>query len=191
MLGACSTGGPEPRISIRVVDFVRRFGQAETRPASGRFGLAQHTLGGTLRASIDVPVPSRTIWSIPIPRRATLNALAGVLPASVPAIVRFRVGVSDDRIYEELVSHTVIAEAGREGGWAPIQADLSAYAGWQWSIFFRPERRAWRVVLSTDAVEVEGAGNRAIWGEPGIDTDLAAARHFVHERLGYRGPNNR
>lgn len=182
---ACTTGSAGP--GIRVVDFVRRFGHAETRPVSGQFRLAQHTLEGTVRASIDVPVPSRAIWTLPIPRRATLNTRVGVLPPAGHAVVRFRIGVSDDRIYEELASQRVPAGAGWNGGWTAMAVDLSAYAGWKWSLFYRPESRDWRIVLSADAME--GAGVRAVWGEPGIDTGVAEARRFLHDRLDYRRPD--
>ncbi|HTL43787.1 MAG TPA: hypothetical protein VL262_05560, partial [Vicinamibacterales bacterium] len=46
--------------------------------------------------------------------------------------------------------------------------DLSAYAGWKWSLFYHPDRIAWRLILSADAVDgVPGAG---VWGAPRVMT---------------------
>jgi hypothetical protein len=134
-----------------------------------------------MRASIVVPVPSRVIWTTPVPRRATLRVMAGVLPSDPPAVVRFRAGVSDHRIYEGLAELTVPTRAGAGSGWVPMDVDLSAYAGRKWSIFYRPDTLVWRLVLSTDAIDGEGV--RALWGEPAIEADLGAARHFVKYRL--------
>ena len=89
--------------------------------------------------------------------------------------MRFRVGVSDDRIYEQLSSVQLTPDA--QTGWTEIRTDLSAYAGWQWSVFYRPSARRWRLVLSTDAVT--GIPGRGVWGVPGIDGDRAAAREHV------------
>lgn len=159
-----------------MVDLIERFGDAEKMPVSGSFELEQHTLGATMRASIDVPVPSRVIWTTRVPRHAILNAHGGVLPSNGPAIVRFRIGVSDHRIYEGLFERTLTVAPGAGSGWTAIAVDLSAYAGRKWSLFYRPDRVAWRLVLSAD--RIQGAGIRAVWGEPGIDTDLESARRF-------------
>jgi len=88
---------------------------------------------------------------------------------------RFRVGVSDDRIYEQLAD--ALLTPGVQTGWTELRADLSAYAGWQWSLFYRPEQRRWRLVLSADAVT--GVRTRGAWGAPGIEGDRAAAREHV------------
>lgn len=164
-----------------MIDLIRSFGDAEKRPVSGLFVLDQHTLSRTMRASIGVPVPSRVIWTTPVPRKATLNLLAGVAASDSPSAVRFRIGVSDHRVYEALFERTLTADRGADSGWAHVAVDLSPYAGRQWSIFYRPDRVEWRLVLSTDAIE--GTGTRAVWGEPGIDTDLGSARRFFHTRL--------
>jgi hypothetical protein len=66
---------------------------------------------------------------------------------------------------------------GVQPGWTPLRADLSAYAGWQWSLFYRPEAQLWRLVLSTDALA--GVPGRGVWGAAGIDGDRSAAREHV------------
>jgi hypothetical protein len=147
---------------------------------SAAFGLAQHTLGGRVRATLDVPVPSRVIWTIPVPRRGRLVLTPALVPATAPGtVVRFRVGVSDNRIYEGLADTTLTAADGAVG--TPWEIDLSAYAGLKWSVFYQPDRRVWRVVLNTELLD--GAPTRALWIEPAIYTDVRSARHYFHKRL--------
>ena len=102
--------------------------------------------------------------------------MVAVLPfAGEEATVDFRVGVSDERLYEALAAERVSASRTRDAGWIPVSADLSAYAGRKWSVFYRPGAKAWRLVLSTDRI----AGNgRAFWGSPGVDSDVDAAREW-------------
>jgi hypothetical protein len=157
-----------------VIDFVARFGQAEKRPEGAPFEAAQHTLAGRSRATLVVPASSRVIWTTLLPRRATLRVQAG-LPPSASGSVRFRIGVSDDRVYDKLAEQIVAADAG----WVALEADLRWYAGRQWSLFHRPEGRQWRVVFSTD--HVAGAVSHVFWGEPVVEADMESARRFRSE----------
>jgi hypothetical protein len=91
--------------------------------------------------------------------------------------VRVRIGVSDARIYEELAAATVTDGSG----WSTITADLSAYAGWKFSLFYRPEGQTWRVNLSADAIG--GIPGRVAWGEPEIVTNTADALEYARRRL--------
>lgn len=77
------------------------------------------------------------------------------------APVRVRVGVSDPRIYEQLID-TTITPGPR---WTLLTADLSAYAGWKVSLFYRPDGQKWRINLSADA---PGALATIAWGTPAI-----------------------
>lgn len=173
LAGGCrSAAGP----SIPVVDFIKEFDRAEQRPAAA-YALTEFRAPGASHPSIAAPAPGRIIWEMSLPRRGTLHT-AVAIDGGVP--VRFRVGVSDDRIYEELAAVTV----STPGTWTDLRADLSAYAGWKWSLFYRPERRRWRVVLSTDAVTAQPG--RAIWGSPSISADTASAREYVDRRAAMR-----
>jgi len=137
--------------------------------------------------AIVMPVPSRATWRLPLPRRGVLRAslarddsrLASGAPAPP---VRFRAGIADNRIYEGLASVTL--EAGRRG-WVDLHADLSAYAGPKWSLFYRPDGIIWHLVL---AVDVAGVGEppMAVWGEPEVLAPASDVREYVERRRALR-----
>jgi hypothetical protein len=172
---ACRSGNDD--VPVRVIDLLREVDRAEKRPSGGTFEISEHTLGSVGATSLSVPAPSRIIWTLRFPRRATFRAQVAA-PALPPGgIVTFRVGVSDDRIYERLAQAAVTGAAAAE--WTALTADLSAYAGWKWSLFYRPETHPWRLVLSADT---NGVTARALWASPGIDTDRARARDFARRK---------
>lgn len=154
------------------VDFIRDFSHAEQRPA-GAFEAADHLVAGTRHRAILAPAPGRLTWTLPIPRRATFRAV--VAPAS-NAPARVRVGVSDARIYEALAA--VDVQPG--SGWTPVTANLSDYAGWKISLFYRPERQAWHVNVSIDAIG--GVAARVALGSPEIVTDRDSAAEYAKRR---------
>jgi hypothetical protein len=130
---------------MQAVNLLRELDQAEKRPPLG-FEIANREIAGVARPSLIVPVPSRLTIPLPLPRRGVLRASAALEPSSSEhsaASVRLRVGVSDDRIYERLTD--VVLTPGQRG-WVDVRTDLSAYAGWKWSLFYHPERMTWRVV---------------------------------------------
>ncbi len=144
---------------------VREFERAEQQPPLG-FKITTHSVGGVIRPSILVPVPSRAIWSLPLPRRGRFRAFLALSTSANSAAVRFRFGVSDLRIYEGLAQQTITAD---RYAWVDFGADVSAYAGVKFSLFYRPESKIWRVVLATDVVGASPA--TAVWGSPEILTD--------------------
>jgi hypothetical protein len=164
---------------VRVVNLIRELDRAELRPANG-FEIATRDVGGTSYPSIVVPVPSRLTVPLPLPRRGVLRAFASLEPPApgVPPVpVRLRVGVSDNRIYERLTD--VVLSPG-DRGWVGVQTDLSAYAGWKWSLFYHPDRIMWHVVLAADAIA--GVPARAVWGSPEIVTDNESAKEYSARR---------
>ena len=109
-------------------------------------------------------------WALPLPhdgRFATTVSTVG------DASVRFRVGVSDDRIYEAL-SEVVLAKHDAPKA---ITVDLSAYAGRKWSIFYHPDRITWRLTLSADAMG--GVPGAALWGAPRVMTTQEGAVEYL------------
>jgi hypothetical protein len=174
--------GPRPdAVSFTAVDLTRTLSGAERRPSTG-FDVAVHVADGQPRSSIVMPVPARATWSLPLPRHGLFRAFVAVDPAGTPGTaVRFRLGISDNRVYEALADRTVTVERG----WTELRADLSAYAGIKWSLFYRPDRIVWRLVLSTDALGP--VPTRAMWGSPEILTDPSSAQEYM-TRLRVRTP---
>jgi hypothetical protein len=153
--------------------------RADKRPAGG-FSIAMPQVNGAPRPAIAAAVPSRLTLALPLPRRGVFHAfvaLADGPPGATAAPVRLRVGVSDHRIYEGL-TELILAPGART--WIDLRADLSAYAGWKWSLFYRPDRITWRIVLAADAMENVPA--RVLWGEPEIVTDSDSAREYFARR---------
>ena len=153
------------------MDFIKEFHRAEARPA-GAFAIADHLAGGAALPAIVGPSPSRIIWVLPMPRGGFFRARVAALGAPVVA----RLGVSDARIYEPL------AEAALEpgAGWSLLTADLSAYAGWKFSLFYRPDGLQWRLNLSVDAPA--GIPGRIAVGSPEIVASPGNAREYLSRR---------
>jgi hypothetical protein len=167
LVGACR---PSPTAaSLPVVDFIKDAHRAEQSPPA--YAVRYWTAGATLPALVG-PSPGRLIWTLPLPRASRFEA--SVTAAGAP--VRVRVGISDARIYEHLGGATVMPGAP----WTPIAVDLSAYAGWKLSLFYRPDRVQWRLVLSADAVT--GAPGTVAWGLPKIVTSTRNAREYEARR---------
>ena len=179
MLGFTLAAGCAPRpdaAPVSVVQLLRELPRAEARPPSG-FSVTTHANDGDVRPVIAVPVPSRLTIALPLPRRGSLRAAVAIEDDAPSAAVRFRIGVSDHRIYEG-IEQVVVTGASR--GWVDVRADLSAYAGFKWSLFYRPDRVVWRLVLATDPAGPSPA--RAFWGRPEIVTDAGSAREYLVRR---------
>lgn len=161
---------------VRVVDLMDRLSTAETRPVAGPFDIQEVTCGGTPRPSLAVPPSSRAIWSTILPSRALLTA--GLAVEGPPgSAVLFRVGISDDRIYEGLASITVRADDCSQG-WTPVSVHLGDYSGVKFSLFYQPNDRTWRIVLATNSEE--DAAVRAYWAQPAVSSDASAAHDYVN-----------
>ena len=170
--------GPSDRSPVRIVDLVREMRTAEARPSPAAFEVADVSLNGQSGPAIRTVAPSRLVFVLAIPLRSTFSArvaIDGGVDGAPPQPLRFRVGISDDRIYESLAS--VVLTPGMQTGWTDLRADLSGYAGWQWSVFYRPGEQRWRLVLGVDSVS--GLPGRGVWSAPGIEGDRAAAREHV------------
>jgi hypothetical protein len=161
---------PAGDATLRVVDLASELGRAEQRP-SGAFVLVMRD-----RPAILAPAPGRLTWELPLPHHGRFRA-AVALDGTAP--VRFRVGVSDDRVYEKLVELTVSAP----GSWTALDVDLGRYAGWKWSLFYHPDAIVWHLLLSTDAVD---GSARGLWGGPEIVTDHDGAVEYEKRRRATR-----
>ena len=169
LAAGCRHAGGAP---VPVIDLLGELDRAEKRPPQG-FALTSHAAGDRVHAAVVAPVPSRLTIPLRLPVRAALQTAVALESPDPSAAVRFRVGVSDDRIYEGLGE---IVVKGDQRGWVDLRADLSRYAGFKWSLFYRPDRMVWRLVLATDAVAHVPA--RAVWGAPEVIADDASAREY-------------
>lgn len=86
-----------------------------------------------------------------------------------------RLGVSDARVYEMQAEQVVTPGTG----WTWLNADLSEYAGMKFSLFYRPDREAWRINLSID--QWPGPATVAI-ASPQIAAPQDQAPEYVHRR---------
>jgi hypothetical protein len=163
--------------STQVVDLADQLDGAERRPPAG-FDLTVHVVDGIARPAIVMPVPGRAIWSLRVPRNGVLRTFVALETSDGSGVgVRFRLGISDHRVSEILATRTVTGERG----WTELAADLSAFAGFKWSLFYRPDEITWRISLATD--DMGSARTRALWGSPEILTDAQSARDYQKQRV--------
>jgi hypothetical protein len=114
---------------------------------------------GDIRPSIVTQAPARVIWSTRLPSRARLET--AVVLADDGHGATARIGISDDRRYEELANIALDA-AALPRTWRTVTIDLGAYSGWQWSLFYRPWERTWRLVFNADGP----GGAHVAWARP-------------------------
>src|SRR4051812_6544633 len=82
-----------PADDIVAADLINEFSRIECRPAQGCEAVARPS------PAVRVAVPGRLTWMLPLPHDAHLHVTAAN-PGK--ASVRFRVGISDERVYEPL-----------------------------------------------------------------------------------------
>ncbi|HWJ55842.1 MAG TPA: hypothetical protein VNR90_06475 [Vicinamibacterales bacterium] len=156
-----------PSAPVAVIDFIKEADRADRRPPA--YAVVNSVAGGDALPAIVGPAPGRLTWTLPLPRGGRFEARV----AASGAPVAVRIGVSDARVYEQLAAASV-----RPGGaWTDVAADLSAYAGWKLSLFYRPERRLWRLILSAD-----GGPGTVAWGMPRIMASRSSALEYAARR---------
>lgn len=178
-LGVAAAGAacrpPDVR-ATRVRDLIDELPGAERRsrmPPDRAFRLDEVVVDGVARRAILAEAPSRITWRVKVPAHATLRVSAALSPSVWRGRsdgVVFRVGISDGRVYEQLAR--VYVDPVHEPGdrrWVPLEVDLAAFGGRKFSLFYRPDRILWDLVLATDGGR-EGQGHTAddaaLWGEP-------------------------
>ena len=138
--------------------------------------MQEHTFGGVSRATLVVPAESRVTWQQFVPHRGRLQVHVGFPPGAAGAIA-FRVGVSDNRIYNTVSEATIATADAQAKGWIPVDADLSLYAGRKWSLFYRPDETRWRLILGTHVLS--GEVPSVYLGAPALMTDVEGAREYL------------
>jgi len=147
-----------------VADFAHHVdGASVRRPRPEVFTAADAVVGGLEKSVIAVSEPRRIAWDLEIPGRAWLEVSLALREEAWSAPgdgVLFRVGISFDGRYQELVTRVVNprdVEADR--GWIPVGIDLSPFAGKQASVIFNTGAG-----LSGDNRD----NDHALWGEPRV-----------------------
>ena len=155
-------GGGEGR-----VDLVARFGDAEKRPNAELFSVTDATLSGETKRAIAIAptVGTRIIWRVHVPDDGWLWVSVGMAPESWEKEgdgVKFLVGVSDGRAFEELFSRHVNPFANAaDRKWLPVRVDLSTYAGEEVDLIFN-------TYSSLPGQPEDHRNDLALWGTPEI-----------------------
>lgn len=110
------------------------------RPSAETFSVAEARVGGTTMPAIAASGASRMAWDLTIPEGAWVEAhlaLPDALATTAGEGVLFRIGISFDDRYEEVVTHVVTpAPSVDHHQWTPVAADLSIFAGRRVSLIF-------------------------------------------------------
>lgn len=164
LIGGLSVLGLYWRLQDRAggvaVDFVETFAAASVvRPNPGVFTVTDVTIANVTLPSVVASQASRIAWEVTVPDHAWLEVNLGVrdaVSATGAEGIVFRVGLSFDEHYEELVNQTVTPDpAGVGQGWRPIEFDLAPYAG-----------RTVSVIFNTSPAGGGAAVPPAAWGQP-------------------------
>jgi len=170
LLIAFVAAGCTPAPSVEIVDLMKTLPSAERRATRPIDEAVRADLNGPekdLRPAIITDAPARVIWSIRLPTRARLETavtLIGESAGQPGAGASARIGISDDRRYDQLAKITLDGSTAQSRAWQPISIDLGSYSGWQWSLFYRPWERTWRLIFSADATP----GGTIAWARPVI-----------------------
>ena len=149
------------------IDLLDLYAEAEKRPSPETFNLRDVDLDGQVRKAIAVaPGPgSRLRWKLRVPDDAWISVAVGMLPEAWEGEgdgVLFRVGVSDGRTFEDLVTQNVNPFANKgDRRWIPVMIDLGAYAGEEIELNFN----------TNSSLPGKGDDQRhdlAVWGSPEI-----------------------
>lgn len=160
---ACVPSNPATPMPI---DLLRELPRAAVAPAARPNLVSVQVIDrdGAQHAALVMHPTSRVIWQVQMTEPAELRADIARLPGGdAGAELSVRIGVSNERIYEEHFRQRLPHSAGEVPAWRPLVIDLSLYSGWKWSLFYQPSRRTWSLVLN-----VEGGDAAAALVEPVI-----------------------
>lgn len=151
----------------QTIDLVAQFDAARKQPNAEVFSVGEVELKGEKKRAVAVAPTSgtRLTWNITVPDDGWLWVSVGLKPEAWDKPgdgVKFHVGVSDGRAYEQLFTQHVDPYGNpSDRRWIPVKIDLSAYAGEQVALIF-----------NTNSSEPGKGDNQdndlAVWGEPEI-----------------------
>jgi len=141
-----STACSEPAGRPQEVDLLAKLPSAEVRAGSDVLTAVRPdvvTVAGDSRTALVLRVPARVTWRTDLPFHAALRTAVATLPEG-PQDVTIRVGISDDRVYED------VARFNSTPGWQAQVVDLRRFSEWKFSLFYQPLRRSWRLVINAE-----------------------------------------
>lgn len=149
------------------INLLAQYDAARKLPAPANFERKTAELSGESRDAIAVlPAPgTRLIYKVTVPEDAWLRLWVGVQPDAWKQEgdgVQFRIGVSDGRAYEPLVTQHLhpFANSG-DRAWVPVMVDLSTYSGETIDLIFNTD-------ASQPGKPLDERGDFALWGAPEI-----------------------
>ena len=149
------------------VELVQQFDAAQKRPAPDLFTVEEVTLNGDAKRSIAVKpaTGTRLTFKVRIPDDGWLSVAVGMKPEAWKIEgdgVKFHVGVSDGRAFEQLFEQHVNPFANEgDRKWIPVMVDLSAYAGEDIDVIFNTNS-------SLPNKGDDQRGDMPVWGQPQI-----------------------
>jgi hypothetical protein len=151
-------------VEIELIDRLDTATKKSNVPPGENFSVVEVDINGDKRRAINAHPDSRIIWKVQVPRNAWLRGGMALKPDAWSKEgdgVLFRVGVSDGKVYEELLNQAVnpFAVPG-DRRWVPVMVDLSAYADHEVEIVF-----------NTNASRPGGNDPRndwAVWSQPQV-----------------------
>jgi len=147
------------------ISLIAQLSSAEKRTnveGAGQFAIEQVTIDGVSRQVILARPHSRLTYNVTVPHDAWLEVSFAMKPETwdLPGDgAQFRIGVSDGRVYQEVVRQYVNPKRG-DRRWFSVRQDLSAYEG-----------RQVKLIFNTDPGPPEGRDNAndlAVWAEPRV-----------------------
>jgi hypothetical protein len=157
--------GSAPKESIPLIGRFEAAEKRSQRPPDEAFSIIDQDIGGESRQTILTVPASRLIFRMPLPRDAWLRTWIAVKPESWDKEgdgVLFRIGVSDGRNYEELLTqHVNPLQNQGDRRWIPINLDLSAYGEQQVELIFNTN-------TSPAGRGDDPRNDLALWGAPEV-----------------------
>ncbi len=166
---SCRT--PDSSRAPSTIELARTLDGAELQPSAAAFSRTLVVLAGRDAIAIVAPAVSRVTWPLRLPPHAGFAAQVAAIRncADDTASVRFSVGISDERTYEELWRAVVPASDPASPRWTPVGIDLGDYGGTKLSLFYQPDRITWRLIANARPAPPSACVAQVLWGAPRVE----------------------